>query len=64
MITVTYQDRLWAWDFKTKETLCWTEKIVVGLEDTTMMVVRRNHDIHHQVRLFKAVKIERKNTNE
>lgn len=64
MITVTYQDRLWAWDFKTKETLCWTEKIMVRLQDTTMMVVRRNPEIHPQARLFEVFKIERKNTNE
>ena len=46
MIAVTYQDRLWAWDFTTKETLCWTEKIVVDLKSNTMMVAKRDPDIH------------------
>ena len=46
MIGCTYKDRLWAWDFKTNETLCWTEKIVVELKGNTMMVAKRNPDIH------------------
>jgi hypothetical protein len=42
MIGCTYKDRLWAWDFHTKETLCWTEKIMVELKGTTMMVAKRS----------------------
>ncbi len=45
-----YKDRLWAWDFKTNETLCWTEKIVVELRGNAMMVTKRNPEIH-QVRI-------------
>ena len=52
MIAVTHQDRLWAWDFKTNETLCWTENIVVELKGNAMMVVKRNRAIHPKIRLF------------
>lgn len=63
MITVTYQDRLWAWDFKTKETLCWTEKIVVMLEGKTMMLASRDYEIHPYTRLFEVIKINKGEKN-
>jgi len=46
MIGCTYKDRLWTWDFKTNETLCWTENIVVELKGNAMMVAKRDPDIH------------------
>lgn len=34
--------RLWAWDFRTRETVSWTTKTILELSGNTMKIKKRN----------------------
>lgn len=44
MISILCKDRIWAWDFRTSESLCWTKRVIISIRKNRMVIDKTPSD--------------------